>query len=116
MSAGAPSRSGVLRSSSLRKAPTDSNWLQVDNRIISGTACSGDSSYKEGLTGWVATISRGATATTLIPRSPSRSGSKPPKECSSMVLDQIGYDHNADFSYLEQHRNTEASPTVITAA
>jgi len=47
--------------------------------------------------------------------SPSRSGSKPPKECSSMVLDQIGNDHNADFSYLEQHRNTEASPTAITA-
>ena len=28
-------------------------------QLISGTAYSGDSSYKEGLTGWVATISRG---------------------------------------------------------
>jgi len=37
MSARAPSCSGVLRStSSLRKAPTDSSWLQVDNRMISG--------------------------------------------------------------------------------
>ena len=54
MSAGAPSRSGVLRStSSLRKAPTDSSWLQLDNSMISGTACSGGSSHKEGLTGWV---------------------------------------------------------------
>ena len=54
MSAGAPSRSGVLRStSSLRKAPTDSSWLQVDNSMTSGTACSGGSSHKEGLTGWV---------------------------------------------------------------
>src|SRR6516162_4751357 len=47
MYASAPSHSGVLRSTiSRRKAPTDSNWLQTDSSMISGTACSGGRSHR----------------------------------------------------------------------
>src|SRR5215831_20909072 len=48
--ASAPSRSAVPHNTiSCRNLPTDSNWLQMDNSINSGTACSGGNAARKAV-------------------------------------------------------------------
>src|SRR5215831_15846077 len=48
--ASAPSRSAVPHNTiSCRNLPTDSNWLQMDNSINSGTACSGGNAVRKAV-------------------------------------------------------------------